>query len=232
MGRYTVDEPRQRGIDVRLETRLESCVDGHVRLSDGSEFDSNTVVWTAGVKPHPLLGQSGLPLDERGRLRATAELEVAGMPGHWTAGDCAAVPDLTKPEGAFTGPSAQHAVRQAKRLGDNLVAGLRGQQRKPYRHAYAGSVASLGLYEGVADVYGIKVRGFSAWFMHRAYHLSRVPTFNRKVRVLFDWTGALIFRRDVVSLGTFEDPRHEFQQYAVRPEPAAAVSGPGEGRGQ
>ena len=232
MGVYTVEELRSRGIDVRLETRLESCVDGQVRLSDGTEFASNTVVWTAGVKPHPLLGRTGLPLDDRGRLRATAELEVVDMPGHWTAGDCAAVPDLTKPEGGFTGPSAQHAVRQAKRLADNLIATLRGQARKPYRHAYAGSVASLGLYEGVADVYGIKVRGFPAWVMHRSYHLSRVPTFNRKVRVLVDWTSALLFRREVVSLGTFADPRHEFQAYAVRPQPVASVSGPGEGRGQ
>jgi NADH dehydrogenase len=120
------------------------------------------------------------------------------------------VPDLTKP-GAFTGPSAQHAVRQAKVLADNVIAALRGRELKDYRHAYAGSVASLGLYKGVAEVYGVKLRGFPAWFMHRTYHLSRVPTFNRKVRVVVDWTLALLFRREVVSLGQVQDPTAEWR---------------------
>jgi NADH dehydrogenase len=244
MGRYTLGELRARGIDIRLETRLESCVDGHVSLSDGAWFETNTVVWTAGVKPHPLLAVSGLPLDAKGRLKATPELTVEGAPGHWTAGDCAAVPDLTQ-RGEFTGPSAQHAVRQAKQLADNLVAALRGERLRPYKHAYAGSVASLGLYQGVAQIYGIKLRGFPAWFMHRTYHLSRVPTFNRKVRVVTDWTTALFFRRELVSLGRVQLPREEFQTFASRTSatspstpapPAPATSGPvaagGDGRAE
>ncbi len=232
MGRYTVAELRRRGIDVRLETRLESAEGGRVRLSDGTEFAANTLVWTAGVKPNPLVEQSGLPVDERGRLRATAELRVDGVPDHWTAGDCAAVPDLTQGPGAFCGPSAQHAVRQAKLLGDNIVRHLRGQPLKAYKHKYAGSVAGLGLHKGVAHVYGVKLRGWPAWLMHRTYHLSRVPTVNRKARVLTDWTTTLFFRREVSSLGSLQDPRREFESYAVRAEPQRAVSGPGEGSGQ
>jgi NADH:ubiquinone reductase (H+-translocating) len=223
MGRYTVEQLRRRGIEVRLETRLVSAVDQRVVLSDGTEMDSNTLVWTAGVKPHPLLARTDLPLDERGRLKATPELRVEGVDGAWTAGDSAAVPDLTKPSGATTGPSAQHAVRQARRLGSNIVATIRGKPVRAYQHAYVGSVASLGLHKGVAQVYGVKLRGWPAWVMHRTYHLSRVPTLNRKVRTMSDWTLALFFRREVVSLGSLTQPRAEFATIAAPAAgPAAA----------
>src|SRR6478736_1631523 len=210
LGRYTANLLRKRGIDVRLDTRLESCVDGHVKLSDGSEHETDTILWTAGVKPSPVLRDTGLPLDERARLKATAHLRVDGVEDAWTAGDCSAVPATTGEPGAFCTPTAQHAVRQASHLGDNIIHVLRGQPTTPYKHKHVGSVASLGLYQGVAQVYGIKLRGFPAWFMHRTYHVSRVPTFNRKARVIADWTLALLFRREVVSLGQLQDPRREF----------------------
>jgi NADH:ubiquinone reductase (H+-translocating) len=88
---------------------------------------------------------------------------------------------------------------------------LRGREPKTYKHAYAGSVATLGLHKGVAQVYGIKLRGMLAWFMHRTYHLSRVPTVNRKARVTADWTLALFFKREVISLGALQRPREEFK---------------------
>jgi len=212
---YTVDRLVERNIDVRLNTRLESAVGGHIVLSDGDEFDADTLVWTAGVKANPILTQFGLPLDEAGRLPCSANLTVKGVSGVFAAGDCAAVPDLSKDDpNALTSPSAQHAVRQAKVLAANIVATVRGGALHDYRHKYVGSVASLGLYRGVAEVYGIKLRGVIAWFMHRTYHVSRMPTFNRKVRVIADWTGALFFRREVVSLGQIQQPRTEFEQAA------------------
>jgi NADH dehydrogenase len=219
LGAYTVDELRQRGVEVLLGTRVTSLEGGHVVLDNGDEFDAETIVWTAGVKPSPVVANSDLPLDEKGRVKATEFLTVDGVADAWTAGDCAAVPDLTKGPGAFTGPSAQHAVRQAKRLADNLLATLRGQTMRPYAHEYAGSVASLGLHKGVAQVYGVKLRGWPAWFMHRTYHLSRVPTLNRKARVVADWTLALFFQRDIVSLGSLHDPREEFE-LATQPHQA------------
>ncbi|MDA0636446.1 NAD(P)/FAD-dependent oxidoreductase [Nonomuraea sp. MCN248] len=210
MGKWTLEQLRERGIDVRLETRLESCEGGHVVLSDGTAFDAETLVWTAGVKPSPIVNASDLPLDERGRVRAEATLAVVDSPGAFAAGDAAAVPDLTNP-GEFCAPNAQHAVRQAKVLGDNIIRYLRGQELAEYRHKYVGSVAGLGLHQGVANVYGIKLRGFPAWFMHRTYHLSRVPTLNRKVRVVVDWTLALFFKRETISLGEMEHPREGFR---------------------
>jgi NADH:ubiquinone reductase (H+-translocating) len=210
MGKWTVDALRGRGIDVRLQTLLKSAENLDLVLGDGEEFGAGTLVWTAGVKPNPLVKETDLPLDDKDRVKATAELTVEGVDNAFTAGDIAAVPDLTKP-GEFCAPNAQHAVRQAKVLGDNVVAALRGGQLKAYKHAYAGSVASLGLHKGVAQVYGIKLRGLPAWFMHRTYHLSRLPTLNRKARVTADWTLALFFKREVVSLGTLERPREEFK---------------------
>jgi NADH dehydrogenase len=214
---YTVDRLVERDIDVRLNTRLESAVDGHIVLSDGTSFDSDTLVWTAGVKANPILESSDLPRDDKGRLPCNANLTVKGVNGVFAAGDCAAVPDLSKDDPKATcSPSAQHAVRQAKTLAANIVATVRGGPLRDYRHAYAGSVASLGLYRGVAEIYGIKLRGFPAWWMHRTYHVSRMPTFNRKVRVVADWTGALLFRREVVSLGQVQAPRSQFEEAAGR----------------
>jgi NADH dehydrogenase len=222
MGAYTVEELRRHGIEVRLETRLESCVDGRVVLDDGTEFDTDTLIWTAGVKANPILANTDLPLDDKGRLRCRADLRIEGVQNAWAAGDCAAVPDVTsKVPGALYAPNAQHAVRQAKRLGDNIALVLRGREPEDYVHKYVGSVASLGLHEGVAQVYGVKLKGFPAWFMHRTYHLSRMPTFNRKVRIVLDWTLALFFRREAVSLGRLQMPRDEFRRAAIPPSPSS-----------
>lgn len=216
MGRYTVEQLRSRGIEVRLGTRLDSCVDGHVVLSDGEQLDADTLVWTAGVKANPVLANTDLPLDERGRLSCRPDLRVQGVEHAWGAGDCSAVPDLANP-GQLCSPSAQHAVRQAERLGDNVVASLRGEPLREYRHKHVGSVASLGLHKGVAQVYGIKLKGWPAWFMHRTYHMSRMPTLNRKVRIVLDWTLALFFRRELVALGRLQNPRAEFRSAAQLP---------------
>jgi NADH dehydrogenase len=214
MGAYTVRQLDRRGIDVRLETRLESCVDGLVVLSDGDSFRAETLVWTAGVKPSPMLKLTDLPLGPRGHVTCIPTLQVVDgdrvLEGAWSAGDCAQVPDLTKPPGAYCSPSAQHAVRQATRMADNIRLVILGGRPIEYKHKYAGSVASLGLYKGVAQVYGIKLKGLPAWLMHRTYHMSRIPSFNRKVRVLADWTLAFLLRREVVALGQLHTPREDF----------------------
>ncbi len=217
MGEYALMQLRERGIDCRLGTRLDSVVGGRVVLSDGTEFDCETLVWTAGVRPNPLVRASGFALDDRGRVVGTAQLRVEGYTDAWVSGDCAAIPDLAGGPGTFTSPSAQHAVRQAKVLADNIVASLRGKTLHEYRHKHVGSVASLGLYKGVAQVYGIKLKGFVAWFAHRTYHVSRVPTTARKIQVLIDWTQALFFRREVVSLWPIHEPFKEFADAANEP---------------
>lgn len=219
VGRYTVVQLTKRGIEVRLKTFLESVVDGHVVLSRGEPFDADTIVWTAGVKANPVLADSDLPLDAKGRVIVTPEMRVAGFDDAWAAGDNAAVPDLTADDpDTVTAPNAQHAVRQAKLLAKNIAASIKGGQLQMYKHKYVGSVASLGLYKGAAHVFGINVKGLPAWFMHRTYHMSKMPTLNRKVRIIVDWTMALLFRREVVTLGRMRMPRDEFRR-AAAPKP-------------
>jgi NADH dehydrogenase len=209
---YALDRLRSRGIEVSLGTRLESAEGGAMRLSDGTAFEADTLVWTTGVRAHPLTGSVGLPVDERGRLVVDAELRVRGANGVWAAGDCAAVPDQAA--GGLAPPTAQHALREARQLGRNIRRTIRGRDPKPFRYRSRGGLVSLGRYRGVATVFGLRLRGFLAWFLHRSYHVLMLPTFNRKVRVMADWTLALFFRRDVVQLGALQDPRRAFARAA------------------
>jgi NADH:quinone reductase (non-electrogenic) len=208
---YAGDRLRERGIEVRTGTRLMSIADGAVRLSDGTTLAADTVVWTAGVRPSPLPADSGLPVDDRGRLRVERTLQVLGMQGIWGAGDVAAVPD---PDGVagLSPPTAQHALRQAKLLAANIAAVLEGRPPAPFRYRNKGMLCSLGHYQGVADPLGVRIRGFPAWFLHRTYHLLYMPTLARKVRIALDWTVALLFPRDLAQLGSLEHPRDAFRR--------------------
>lgn len=226
LGGYTLEQLRKRNIEIHLSTFLSSCVGGHVVLSNKDEFDAETIVWTAGVKPNPVLKSSDLRLDTLGRVICLPTLQIATedgtvVPDAWAAGDCAAVPDLYNP-GQVCPPNAQHALREGNHLGDNLARILRSAEPTEYRHKNIGAVASLGMYKGVAQMFGrIKVRGFLAWVLHRTYHVFAMPTFNRKIRIMWDWTSSLLFRREVVALGSLHDPRAEFRAASVLPLPPA-----------
>ncbi|MEX0754468.1 MAG: NAD(P)/FAD-dependent oxidoreductase [Actinomycetota bacterium] len=208
---YTTRALRRRGIEVFTDTRLGSATDGRMELSNGHSFDAGTLVWTAGVKPEPLAIVSGLPTDEHGRLDVDDRLRVRGVSDVWAAGDAAAVPDPNTASG-ISPPTAQHATRQGKRIGRNVLAVLSGREPAPFRYRTLGALASLGRYKGVARVLGIRLRGFPAWFVARSYHLLMVPTFNRKVRIVFDWTVGLFFPRDLAQLGSLQAPREPFER--------------------
>ncbi|WP_369199840.1 NAD(P)/FAD-dependent oxidoreductase [Streptomyces sp. PU-14G] len=228
LGEWGLEHLKKRGVEVYLSTSMESCVDGHVVLKNGLEVDSNTIVWTAGVKPNPVLSRFGLPLGPKGHVDVDASMQVKGLDYAWAAGDNAQVPDLASDkENAFCPPNAQHALRQAKALGDNVISGMRGFPQGKYKHANKGAVAGLGLHKGVAMiVFGktkIKLRGRLAWYFHRAYHGMAVPTWNRKIRVFADWTLGMFLKREVVSLGAMEHPRGEFYE-AAAPVTAAALA--------
>ena len=215
LGEYAARELRRRGIEIKTGTRLESIEAGVVRLSDGDIFPAETLVWTAGVKPEPLAALSALPVDASGRLRVDASLRLEGYEGViWGAGDAAAVPDLV--HGGWCPPSAQYATRQGKRLAANVLATLAGSEAgvEPFRYKALGALCSLGRYKGVAVVMGVRLRGFPAWFLARSYHLLQLPTLNRKVRVVLDWTLSLFFPRDVAALGSLYDPTQAFERAA------------------
>jgi NADH dehydrogenase len=233
MAGYTTALLRSRHIEVRLRTQLTSAEDGRILLDDGEEFPAQTIVWTAGAAPSPLTSRlSGLPVDGSRRIIVDDYRAVRGADGAWALGDCAAVPYLAAgvAAGKLCAPTAQHAYRQAGRLAGNITDVLRGREPRPYWHASAGSVASLGLYRGVAEIYGLRMHGFPAWVTHRTYHLLRLPTVNRRLHVVSDWTLALLFSRDIVSLDVLEHPRQDFQAaldlIASGPPPVTASAGP------
>lgn len=212
---YAVERLQRRGIEVHLATRLESAEGGLIVLSDGTAFQADTLVWTTGVRANPVVERLGLPTGARGRLVVDRFLRVESAEGVWAGGDCAEVPDVVS--GGICPPTAQHALRQARRVAKNIIRALDGREPKPFRYRQLGSLVSLGKYKGVARVLGTKVRGFPAWFLHRTYHVLLVPTIGRRVRILSDWTLALFFRRDVVQLGSLQHPRKAFEQATARP---------------
>jgi NADH dehydrogenase len=169
-------------------------------------------VWTAGVRPAQLGLESGFPVDEAGRVRVDEYLRVAGAADAWAAGDAAAVPDRTT--GGIMPPTAQHGMRQGRRLARNLTAWLDGGRLEPFVYRNIGAVCSLGRYKGVATIWRLRLRGFPAWFAHRSYHLYAMPTLTRRAKIAADWTVALLFPRDLAQLGSLERPLRPFRRAA------------------
>jgi NADH dehydrogenase len=208
LGEYAARELARRGVHIHVGTTLESVEARAALLSDGTRIETETVVWTAGVKPNPLVDELGLPLDERGRIVVGPTLGVEGRDRVWALGDCARVPNL-RTVGHPDPPTCQHALRQARRLARNLAAAssVRAGEEppvRPYRYRMLGQVATLGRYKGIADVLGLRLRGFPGWFVTRTYHLYQLPLFSRRLRVVADWTTSLFFRRDIAELGVLE----------------------------
>ena len=200
LGDYAARELAERGVEIHVGTTLQSVSADDAVLGDGTRIPTHTLVWTAGVRANPLLRELGLPLDDRGRVEVDEFLRVRGIPGVWALGDCARVPNTrsTTPDP----PTCQHALRQARRLAKNLSG-----DPKPYGYRMLGQVATLGRYKGIADVLGLRLRGFPGWFVTRSYHLYQLPLLSRKLRVVTDWTVALLFKRDIAELGSLTGER-------------------------
>jgi NADH:ubiquinone reductase (H+-translocating) len=204
LGQYANDLLVQRGVDIRVATRLDKVVDGRVTLSDGTELDTGLLVWTAGVKADPIVARFGLPLDDHGRVRVGPTLQVEGRQDVWSLGDCAAVPNAAT-HGQVDPPTSQHAIRQARRLAANLVAMKEGGPLQNYRFRSLGQVATLGSKEGIADMRGIRLRGLPGWLAARGVHLMQVPGISRQLGVISDWALSLIFRADIVTFAGLID---------------------------
>ncbi len=220
---WVVRDLDSRGAKIHLDTQLSSAVGGKIELSTGETFESDLIVWTAGVMANPFIRNTDLPIEERGRLRAQADLRIVGDDGPiadaWTAGDVAAVPDLSGGGvGGFCVPNAQHAVRQAKLLAKNIVAVERGEAPRDYFHKNQGAVAGLGLYNGAFQSGNIAIKGFVAWVMHRGYHGLAMPMWERKFKVFGNWIINFLVRRDMVALAARDTPRAAFEEFASRPK--------------
>ena len=198
---FAVAELRARGIEFRTNTTLESLTATTATLQGGEEVRTRTVVWTAGVKPHPVVAKLGLPLDERGRIRTDEFLQVPGFENVWALGDAAAVPDPAKSDGSPSPPTAQHAIRQGRLAGRNVAAAMGSGRRRPFTYKTLGVFVDMGRGKAVAETLGIRWRGRPAWVLARTYHLAQMPGWGRRARLLTDWNVGLLFGRDTSELG-------------------------------
>jgi NADH dehydrogenase len=175
-------------------------------LSDGEVVPTRLLCWTAGVRPPPLVARLGLPLADEGRIKVDATMRVEARSNVWAIGDAAAVPDPAKGGRGPTPPTAQHALRQGRLVADNVAASHgRGRVRK-FRYKTLGVFVDLGRHEAVAEMVGIKLSGFPAWWAARTYHLLMMPGTARKLRLLVDWTVGLFFGRASAELGQLGHP--------------------------
>jgi NADH dehydrogenase len=199
LGEYAADELRRRKIEIHVGTTLQSVSADEAVLGDGTRIPTHTLVWTAGVAPNPILREWPVPVDEKGRVEVDEFLRVRGHEHVWALGDCARVPN-TRSEMPDP-PTSQHALRQARRLATNLTG-----PPQPYGYRMLGQVATLGRHKGIAEVLGLRLRGFVGWWVTRSYHLYQLPTLQRKLRVVADWTVSLFFPRDIAELGQLGHP--------------------------
>ena len=195
LGNYAERKLSGRKVEIHLNTKVESFSGQMVRLSDGTAIETNTLVWTAGTSPNPLL-ETVPCAKERGRLLVTECLELREWPGVWALGDCSAIPD--RQTGGFHPPTAQHAFRQGRIVAHNVIAVVRGIDQKQFHYSIIAQLAAIGRRTGVANILGINFSGFIAWWLWRTIYLSKLPRFEKKLRVAFDWTLDLIFSKDLV----------------------------------
>jgi len=202
LGRYTQKKLAERQVEIRTNTRVKGITEDGVELNDGTMIKTKTLVWTAGTSPNPLL--AALPCQkEKGKVIVNSFMEAPDWPGVWAVGDCAVIPD---PQGKPYPPTAQHALRQGKVLAQNITAAIRGGRKKPFVFKTLGQLAAIGRRTGVANVFGLNFSGFLAWWMWRTIYLSKLPRFEKKVRVALDWTLDLFFSKDLVQFQTLRAP--------------------------
>ncbi|HKN00819.1 MAG TPA: NAD(P)/FAD-dependent oxidoreductase [Candidatus Binataceae bacterium] len=195
LGAYAQRKLAKRGAEIITGARVTGVHDGVVELTTGQKITANTLIWTAGTAPNPLVAMIPLPM-RNGKIEVNEYLEVPGFEGVWALGDCALVPNPQT--GGFHPPTAQHALRQGRVLADNIVASILGGKRKPFRFSTLGQLAAIGRRTGVANIFGINFSGFVAWWLWRTIYLSKLPRLEKKTRVALDWSLDLVFTKDFV----------------------------------
>ena len=217
LAHFAERELQGRGIEIRTNTTVEEVSDRWVRLKGGEIVPTRTVAWTAGVKANPVVARLGLPLTEGGRLDVDRTMRVRDHQNVWAIGDAAAVPDPAR-KGQASPSTAQHAIRQGRRVARNVAAVLgAGGSVKPFTYKTKGVFVDMGRHQAVASAMGIRLRGFPAWFLARTYHLANMPGTKRKLRLVVDWTVSLLFSRDTSELGQLGHPPVLDDHAAVSP---------------
>jgi len=202
LGRYAELKLRERKVEVIKGARVASYDGSLITLSDGNSIAAETLLWTAGVKPRPVIDQ--LPVQrEKGRILVNDVLAIPGFAGLWAAGDTAAVPDTKT--GNFHPPTAQHGLREGRLAARNIEATILGRPLKPFIYKSQGQLATIGRRTGVARIFGINFSGFVAWWLWRTIYLAKLPRFAAKLRVMFSWTLDLFFGREIEQMLTMRD---------------------------
>jgi len=202
LGRYAQEKLQQRGVELRLRTRVTGYENEAVHVTTGEPIGTMSFVWTAGIMPAAAV--SPLPVEKlKGRVQVNELLEVAGHEGVvWAAGDCAAVPDG---DGGIHPPTAQHGMRQAIAAARNIDAVITGDAQKAFRFTTIGQLASIGHRTGVAQILGMRFSGFVAWWLWRGVYLIKLPAHAKKLRVAIKWSLDLLFPREIEQLVTLRD---------------------------
>src|SRR5262245_12013099 len=204
LGRYAERKLSERKVEVIKGPRVANYDGVVVTLSDGTTIPTATLIWTAGVKPSPII--ESLPCQkERGRLVVNEDMSVPGVSGLWAAGDCTAIPDVRSGAGKFYPPTAQHALREGVIVARNIEAAILGRPIKPFRFKMLGMLASIGDHTGVAMVFGIKFSGFIAWCFWRSVYLMKLPRVAKKLRVMASWTLDIFFGQEIEQMITVRD---------------------------
>ena len=195
LGAYAQRKLAARGVEIITGARVTGVYQGVVELDSDQKIEANTLIWTAGIAPNPLVAALHIPT-RNGRIEVTEYLEVPGFEGIWAVGDCALVPNTR--DGGFHPPTAQHALREGRVVADNVAATILGRGKRPFR--FSGQLAAIGRRTGVANILGMNFSGFIAWWLWRTIYLSKLPRLEKKVRVALDWTLDLFFAKDFAAV--------------------------------
>ena len=198
LAEFSLRVMQRRGVEVRLDTSIMGATAQSALLGNGETISTRTLVVALGSAPNPVLDALPGARGARGRLLVDDTLSVPDCPGIWALGDCAAVPDVRT--GGTCPPTAQYAIRQAKHVAQNILATVNGKSLRRFSHRNLGVFVPLGRFSGAAEVLGLKVSGFLAWWLYRSFYLYQLPRLERKVRVVTDWTLEMFFHRDIVQM--------------------------------
>jgi len=205
---YAAKVLERRGVRIRVDTKVAKIEPGKIQLQGadgqpGETIAADTIVVATGVKPSPIVEQMQIEKDRKGRIAVDATMLSKGRPNVWALGDCAAIPDPNDPQGRPYPPLAQHALREAKALAKNILHALAGEPLEPFVYSNKGVLAALGHYRGVGRIYKFRVYGFVAWWVWRTYYVMQMPQWQRRIRIIVDWTVALLFKNDIAKLDLF-----------------------------
>ncbi|HEY2047656.1 MAG TPA: FAD-dependent oxidoreductase, partial [Candidatus Udaeobacter sp.] len=226
LGRYAEGKLRERKVEVIKGQRVANYDGVVVTLSDGTAIPAGTLIWTAGVKPSPVI--SSLPCQkERGRLLVNEDMSVPGVVGLWAAGDCAAIPDVKGGTDKFYPPTAQHGIREGVTVAKNIEATILGRPLEPFRFKMLGQLAAIGHHTGVAMVFGIKFSGFIAWWFWRSVYLMKLPRLAKKLRVMASWTLDIFFGQEIeqmITVRNIEELSGQLARTRARTKQASSTS--------